>query len=49
MGVAEDGALFLQVDFEVFGHVQGELKNYFIFKQYKRKYFFSSRFAKNTR
>ncbi|KAJ6646416.1 Acylphosphatase-2 [Pseudolycoriella hygida] len=23
MGVAEDAALFLQVDFEVFGHVQG--------------------------
>lgn len=27
MGVAEDSALFLQVDFEVFGHVQGDLKN----------------------
>lgn len=27
MGVAEDAALFLQVDFEVFGHVQGDLKN----------------------
>lgn len=25
MGVAEDAALFLQVDFEVFGQVQGEI------------------------
>lgn len=32
MGVAEDAALFLQVDFEVFGHVQGDLKNFFPLK-----------------
>lgn len=33
MGVAEDAALFLQVDFEVFGHVQGDLKNLSVFSQ----------------
>lgn len=31
MGVAEDAALFLQVDFEVFGHVQGDLTDFFLF------------------
>ncbi len=30
MGVAEDAALFLQVDFEVFGHVQGDFNIFFL-------------------